>query len=336
MIPGRRAPHQASLVILAILISACVADSPGVTTSPSALPSVAESPVASATTEASPPPALPGGWLMFSRFDESTHTFLSTHLSRPDGTQETELVLPGPEGGGRWSHDGSQIAVMTILEDERVGTAIIQRDGAVDRVLEIPVEALNLVCATWSPDDSRLACEGFADDDPSLGGIYTVSASDGHDLQRLTTAPAGMNDIPGDYSPDGTQVIFKRTTQEEDAPLMVVDVGGGEPRSLSDDEYEDPGRFSPDGETVLTSADGRLVFMGLNGDVLSTIEETGAFFFGAVWSPDGEWIVYSRDVSGFVADVFVSRTDGSDAWQVTQTSANEIDVEWGAEPGRSP
>jgi Tol biopolymer transport system component len=331
--PVRRAPHRASLVILAILISACAADSPGVTTSPSALPSVAESSVASATTEASPPPALPG-WLMFSRFDESTHTFLSTHLSRPDGTQETELVLPGPEGGGRWSHDGSQIAVMTILEDERVGTAIIQRDGTVDRVLEIPVDALNLVCTVWSPDDSRLACEGFADDDPSLGGVYTVSAGDGHDLQRLTTAPGDMNDIPGDYSPDGTQVIFKRTTEEEeDAPLMVVDVGGGEPRSLSQDAYEDPGRFSPDGETVLTSAGGQLVFVGLDGEVISRIEESGAYLFGAVWSPDGEWIAYSRDVTGFVSDVFVSRTDGSDVWQVTRTSANEIDVEWGAEPG---
>jgi Tol biopolymer transport system component len=269
---------------------------------------------------------------MFSRFDESTHTFLSTHLVRPDGTEEAELLLPGPEGGGRWSHDGSQIAVMTILEDERVGTAIIQRDGTVDRVLEIPVDALNLVCTVWSPDDSHLACEGFADADPSLVGIYAVSASDGHDLQRLTTAPTGMNDIPGDYSPDGTQVIFKRPTGEAAAPLMVVDVGGGEPRSLSDDAYGDPGRFSPDGETVLTSAGGQLVFMGLNGDVMSTIEETGAFLFGAVWSPDGEWIAYSRDVSGFVADVFVSRTDGSDAWQVTNTSANEIGVDWGAEP----
>jgi Tol biopolymer transport system component len=270
---------------------------------------------------------------MFSRFNESTHEFLSTHLIRPDGTEETELVLPGPEGGGRWSHDGSRIAVMTILEDERVGTAIIQRDGTVDRVLEIPVDALNLVCTVWSPDDSHLACEGFADADPSLGGIYVVSASDGHDLQRLTTAPGDMNDIPGDYSPDGTQVIFKRTTEEEDAPLMVVDVGGGEPRSLSQDAYEDPGRFSPDGETVLTSAGGQLVFVGLDGEVISRIEESGAYLFGAVWSPDGEWIAYSRDVTGFASDVFVSRTDGSDAWQVTHTSANEITVEWGAEPG---
>jgi Tol biopolymer transport system component len=333
MMPVRRAPHRASLVILAILISACAADGPGATSLPSALPSVAASPVASATTEASPPAGLPGGWLMFSRFDESTHTFLSTHLIRPDGTEEAELVLPGPEGGGRWSHDSSRIAVMTILEDERIGTAVIQRDGTVDRVLEIPVGTLNLVCTVWSPDDTRLACEGFADDDPSLGGVYTVRASDGSDLQRLTTAPAGMNDIPGDYSPDGAQVIFKRTTGEADAPLMVVNVGGGEPQPLSDDAYEDPGRFSPDGETVLTSAGGQLVFVGLNGEVTSTITESGAFLFGAVWSPDGEWIAYSRDVSGFVADVFVSRTDGSEAWQVTHTSANEIDVEWGAEPG---
>ena len=333
MNPGRQAAHRAFLIFLVSLLSACAAQGPGdVTSSPSAVTSVEASDLATATPEATPPPGLPGGWLMFSRFNESTHTFLSTHLSRPDGSEETTLPLPGPEGGGRWSHDGSRIAVMTILDDERVGTAIIQRDGTVDRVLSIPVDGLNLVCPVWSPDDSRLACEGFADD-ASLTGVYTVSASDGGDLKRLTSAPAGMNDIPGDYSPDGTQVIFKRATDEDEAPLLVVSAAGGEPRPLSDDAYGDPGRFSPDGQTVLTSAGGHLVFMGLDGDVLSTIEESGAFLFGAVWSPDGEWIAYSRDISGFKSDVWVSRVDGSDAWQATHTEANEIAVEWGAEPG---
>ncbi|MGH2358589.1 MAG: hypothetical protein ACRDGJ_11380 [Candidatus Limnocylindria bacterium] len=66
---------------------------------------------------------------------------------------------------------------------------------------------------------------------------------------------------------------------------------------------------------------------------MSSIEESGAFLFGAVWSPDGEWIAYSRVVSGFVSDIFISRIDGSDVWRVTNTDANEIRVEWGPEPG---
>jgi Tol biopolymer transport system component len=67
---------------------------------------------------------------------------------------------------------------------------------------------------------------------------------------------------------------------------------------------------------------------------LSSIEESGGYLFGAVWSPDGEWIAYSRTAPGtFRADVFISRTDGSDLWQVTNTPANEITVEWGSGSG---
>ena len=164
--------------------------------------------------------------------------------------------------------------------------------------------------------------------------MYTVRATDGGDLVRITTAPQGMNDIGGDYSPDGRQIIFKRTTGEAAAPLMVVDADGGESRVLTETAYEDPGRFSPAGDEVLTSAGGPLLFLDLDGNVLSSIEESGRYLFGAVWSPDGEWIAYSRTASGtFGADVFISRKDGSDLWQVTHTPANEINVEWGSDSG---
>ena len=270
---------------------------------------------------------------MFSRFDEAIHTFISTHLIRPDGSGETELQLPGPEGGGRWSRDGSQIAVMTVLADGRIGTAIIRPDGAVERILEIPDETLNAVCTLWSPGDSRLACEAWDDTDPSRGGIYTVQASDGSGLTRLTTAPEGSNDLPGDFSPDGSQLVFKRTTDEAAAPLMTLDlIVGGDPVPLSDQSFEDAGRFSVDGASVLTSSGGDIILVDLDGNVLETIQEPSAFLFGPVWSPDGEWIAFSRGTSGPFADVFISRVDGADRWQVTETPANEIAVDWGAEP----
>ena len=122
--------------------------------------------IVSSTTPTTTSPTVEGR-LMFSRFDESTHTFLSTHIAAPDGSGEVELVLPGPEGGGRWSHAGNEIAVMTILDDERVGTAVVTADGVVERTLAVADPTLNLVCTVWSPDDSRLACQGWDDTDPS-------------------------------------------------------------------------------------------------------------------------------------------------------------------------
>ena len=290
------------------------------------LGTLAQSPVPSTVLNGMDAPA---GRLMFSRFDEATHSFLSTHTILADGSDETDVPLPGPEGGGRWSRSGTEIAVMTILPDERVGTAIIAPDGTVQRVLDIPDDTLNAVCTVWSPDDSRLACEAWDDGDPTRSGIYTVRSSDGGDLQRLTTPPTGMADLPGDYSPDGTLFVFKRTTDEAPGSLMLVGVAGGEPRPLGTSTAEDAGRISPDGRTVLTSSDGRIVVMDLTGTVLQDFGDPEAFLFGPDWSPDGAWIAFSRATGGPIADVFISLPDGSHQKQVTTNPANEITIDWG-------
>ena len=168
-----------------------------------------------------PTTTVASGRLLFSRFIEATHTFTGMFVSRTNGSDEIAIPLPGPEGGGRWSKSGTQIAVMTVLADKRIGTAIIAPDGTVLRVLEIPDVTLNVSCTVWSRDDARLACEAWDDTDSSRNGIYTVRASDGGDLQRLTTPPAGKHDLPGDYSSAG-QFVFKRHTGDEGpGPLML-------------------------------------------------------------------------------------------------------------------
>lgn len=270
---------------------------------------------------------------MFSRFDESTHTFISTHLVNPDGTGEVELKVPGPEGGGRWSRDGKHIAVMTVLADKQVATAIIAPSGAVERVLPLPDKSINLVCAIWSPDDSRLACEGWDDAHPERGGIYTVRSADGGDLQRLTTPPAGLSDYPGDYSPDGMHFVYKRATDESAAPLTIINVVDKTSRQLSADSYEDAGRYSPDGQSIATSTgdSGRngLAILNLDGKVVHRVVVERAQMFGPTWSPDGKWIAFSMGHGRPVADIYVSHPDGSQRRQVTSTPANEIVVEWG-------
>lgn len=303
--PAKRA--AAAAVALVLTMAACGSDddagtADGTTTT------------APTTTSSSAPEALPQlhGRFLFSRFTESNHEFVSTHIANADGTDEHELTLPGPEGGGQWSHDGQQIAVMTITDDDRVGTAVIAPDGTVVGVLELPDPTINLVCTVWSPDDARIACEGWDDTDESRRGIYVVDAADGGNPQRLTTAGAGLADFPGDFSPDGTQLVFRRSSagSETDGPLLLVPISGGEPHELSAGSFEDDGRFSADGMEVLTSSSGSLVVLDLDGEVVREIDDD-AYLFGAVWSPDGEWIAYSRSVGGPHADIYVSRPDGS-------------------------
>lgn len=317
-----------SVSVAAALLALVACSSGGTDETPSP---VVPAPTVLGTETLRAEPAL-AGRLLFSRFDESTHTFLSTHVALTDGSRETEIEMPGPEGGGRWSRSGKEIAVMTERDDGRIGTAIITPTGEVVRVLEIEDETLNLVCTVWSRDDSRLACEGWDDGDPARSGIYTVRASDGGDLVRLTEPPAGQVDLPGDYAVDGFEILFKRSAGEDPGPLMRVAADGSDEASyLTDALVDDPGRYSPDSRTILTTADGELVFLTASGIESDRVALPGLFVFGAVWSPDGSHIAFSGGRSGPFADIYTSRPDGRGLQQVTSTDANEIVVEWGAD-----
>jgi WD40-like Beta Propeller Repeat len=298
-------------------------------TIPAATPASTPQPTVVASPVPTPPPGL-SGRLLFARFTEASHSFDGLFSAAADGSGEVEVPMPWTEGGGRWSTSGDEIAIPTQLEDGRIGTAIMDPAGKVLRVLEIAQRGLNLPCTTWSPDDARLACDGWDDADPSRRGLYTVRSSDGGDMRRLTTAPAGTSDEGGDWSADG-KIVFKRYPGDEGpGPLLVIDAAGGAPKEITPDGQEDSGRFSPDGKLVATSSGGSIVVYDLTGTKVSRIQLDGRFLFGPAWAPDGAWLVFSNTPAGqFHADLYLARPDGTDIFQATRTSANEIRVDWG-------
>jgi dipeptidyl aminopeptidase/acylaminoacyl peptidase len=104
------------------------------------------------------------------------------------------------------------------------------------------------------------------DTDLTRNGMYTVRASDGGDLLRMTTCPNSCHDIPTDYSPDGRQIVFTRQKlpDEADITLMVVNVDGSDAHMMSDQEIGG-GRWSPDGKTILADANGSLLLLPIDG-----------------------------------------------------------------------
>lgn len=66
-------------------------------------------------------------------------------------------------------------------------------------------------------------------------------------------------------------------------PLMIVDIAGGSRGRCRQACSRTTGRFSPDGASVLTSADGRIVVVDRDGEVQQRVAED-AFLFGPVWS----------------------------------------------------
>ena len=306
------------LLAAAIVTTACS----GQTATPGQASTATSRPAASPTTSAQPSPtktapALPGGRLVFERFVGDAGSLLTMNT---DGT-DTKPVLPAGEGP-RWSPDGRHISVVADNRQGRLFVGLVDPDGSHYVQFDSPDPTLDLGCIAWSPDASRLACEGWDDTDLTRNGIYTVRAADGGGLVRLTSCPNGCHDIPTDYSPDGHQIVFTRQKlpDEADVTQMIVNVDGSDAHAITDRKLG-RGRWSPDGEAILTDANGSLLLVPIDGAEIRTIKiESGATLnpTGAAWSPDGEWIVFSGHTgTGF--DLYIMHTDGTSLHRVADT-----------------
>jgi Tol biopolymer transport system component len=276
-----------------------------------------------------------------------------------DGSEGDVELLLADAGAGRWSPAGRQVSVFCC--DDGMIAHIVDVDTGVVRGLQTPDATLELICDFgWSPDGDRLVCEGYGVDDPNRNGIYSVRASDGGDVLRITSNPDG-GDIPGAYSPDGAQLVFKRFVDEVPTGMFVVDIaedgaGGGEPRQLTPagmilDDTGHAGRWSPNGETILFVAresanhhkaiysvaigeegDGAIsqppIAPGCGGPV-SEADTYGCY--APSWSPDGDQIVFTRsEPDGSNESIWIVNADGTGLVQVTDgTDDNPV---WGTPP----
>jgi Tol biopolymer transport system component len=269
----------------------------------------------------------------------------------PDGTDQ-QLVYNNSEVG-QWSPDGTRIALITQLGSPQV--LLFNVDDGSSVYFGLPFDrypGLALFCAVWSPDGSRLACEGQGETNPSLTGVYTLRASDGGDLQRVTSDPTG-DDAPSDYSPNGKRLVITRaneTTYEIDTVKLD---GSGLKQIVSGMDFNfGNGSWSPQGNEIVFSAhvpnaedfhssiwvvhaDGtglrELPIAGPCGGPFSDPTTYGCF--NPVWSPDGQKIAFGRNQDDGQRDLYTVNADGSGLFQVTNTpDISEFNGDWGIHP----
>ena len=168
-----------------------------------------------------------------------------------------------------------------------------------------------------------------------------MRSSDGRGLARVTANPYGAHDIPGDYSPGGSRIVFLRNNDPgtETGALFVVNAdGSGLRRITAPDFAEVPGSWSPDGKWILfSSKDGKVFTVHPDGSGLRQVRldaGPGRYFaYGPVWSPDGTQIVLRLSLASTGEQhLYTMRPTGSDLRQVANTQGSEEFADWGPHP----
>ncbi len=126
------------------------------------------------------------------------------------------------------------------------------------------------------------------------GEIFTTPV-DGGDLTQITDDPARDQDPV--YSPDGKQIAFiSDRSGREEIHLVAADGVGGAQRVTDQDSIKSNLSWSPDSKLLAfnTLDDKLFVYDVASKQTRLAASSTKGNISGAVWSPDGKWIAYSK------------------------------------------
>lgn len=142
-----------------------------------------------------------------------------------------------------WSPDGGKLAYVSFESGKPV---VYVHELATSKRIPVANFKGNNSAPAWSPDGQTLAVVLTRD---GLSQIYSVNASDGSNLRRLTNSP--LIDTEPVFSPDGRFIFF--TSDRTGRPqIYQMPASGGEPRRITfNGEYNMSPRVSPDGKSLL-------------------------------------------------------------------------------------
>jgi Tol biopolymer transport system component len=179
----------------------------------------------------------------------------------------------------------------------------------------------------WSPDGSRIAFDGEADDGHTH--IFAVNA-DGTGLTQITSGDG--DEIDATWSPDGTQLAVERQrSPSEPTGIAIVDVATGELRMITENPiggYDAFPAWSPDGTRIAFARSpgdqqypsSAVFVVDVDGRGLQRVTPRGLNAYRPAWSPDGTQIIFNtNDTPERIqdAEIYIVASDGSGLRRLT-------------------
>ncbi|MDR0807288.1 MAG: DUF3748 domain-containing protein [Enterobacteriaceae bacterium] len=204
-------------------------------------------------------------------------------------------------------------------EEGWIGThGYVKSDGSVQRW------ALAFIGDTKAEDGSKLSevfivdlPESLADyarpsEYPLTGTENTLPAPPAGVVQRRLTY-SGDRRYPGVItnprhwlrsSPDGSKIAFLMKDDFDVVQVWLVSPEGGEPKQVTDGEFcvDSAFSWSPDGRNLAFIMEGSVVICDVNSGVVTRLTEKTnppPCPDAVVFSPNGEYVAYMREVDGF-------------------------------------
>jgi serine/threonine protein kinase len=186
----------------------------------------------------------------------------------------------------------------------------------------------NVISPDYSPDGRQIVFANRVDDKPTA--IWVVNA-DGLNPRLLY---AGTNTIVGvAWSPDGGKIAYAMSIgNPQEYEIFIMDSNGKNHVRISQGLKGIGGSvdWSPDSKSLLVHAGpyaDKNIFRidAATGDFTQLTD--GGNNAGAVYSPDGRFIVFNSLRNDDQADLYIMRADGENQQQLT----NDPEPDWGAQ-----
>ncbi|QQS42226.1 MAG: PD40 domain-containing protein [Acidobacteriota bacterium] len=161
------------------------------------------------------------------------------------------------------------------------------------------------------------------------GDIFTVPAEKG-DFRNLTQSSANHDRSPA-WSPDGSKIAWLSDASGEYQLVLGDPSGIGTPKVITlptKGFYSEPA-WSPDGTKILLQDNHRNIWVIETGSGAASKVDTDRYpdpfrNTETSWSPDSNWIVYTKNLPSHLRAVFVYSLSDKKSYQVTDGLADSV------------